>query len=45
MSDVVLTQLQNGVLTVTLNRPDDNNRMDRRDDGRDCGEHRAGGDR
>ena len=30
MNDVVLTDLRDGVLTVTLNRPDDNNRMDRR---------------
>jgi enoyl-CoA hydratase/carnithine racemase len=29
-NDVVLTDLRDGVLTVTLNRPDDNNRMDRR---------------
>ncbi|MCO5092915.1 enoyl-CoA hydratase/isomerase family protein [Bosea sp. (in: a-proteobacteria)] len=30
MTDVVLTDLHNGVLTVTLNRPEDNNRIDRR---------------
>ena len=27
MTDVVLTDIADGVLTVTLNRPDDNNRM------------------
>lgn len=30
MTDVVLTDIADGVLKVTLNRPDDNNRMDRR---------------